>query len=623
MSSSEFFKPKKPRRKKADRIDEVFDERGNEKTEQIIEPQIEVYEEQSFWSHSTPLEAPDGYTVNSRVIEINGMFFQARSDCEYKFHPYKIFDEIERLRNLSPEERKANPSDNVLSLFRTLILNDLWFFVYFVMRNPLANHPFIIKACAEIENEKGDTLQVWARDHLKTTIISVGRTCQEVLQNPEERIAIFSATRPLAIKIQNAIKNLFETPLLIACFPDILYEDPYKDAEKWSESPEGGLIVKRKGFYREATISSWGLIEGQPIGQHFTKMKFDDIVTVDLQTPDIIAKVIENFEMSENLGTRDRQITVIGTFYRHDDPLVYIMNKKDPATNEKMFKTVKKAATVDGTPNGKAAFIPEKALARKRAGILYIFFCQQLLDPTPRGAERLNRNMIILVRKNELPESLYKFMMIDGSGDEGKRKDGRPPDDWAMGVFGVNPFLDDLGLSDVYVLDLLIRQMPLDEAQKQAVEMYCRNGRILKLGIEKVGISTTEIHIAAALRAKKRFVDVKYGNLHILSPEKRSKQTRIESAIAQPLKHGKIHMLDTVPLEARERLGQEMEKFPVWRDDGLDILSYLYDILKDYRFGLNFGEGSEQRKKADGYDDAFRKAREELNSNSTIGWMKH
>jgi len=27
-----------------------------------------------------------------------------------------------------------------------------------------------------------------------------------------------------------------------------------------------------------------------------------------------------------------------------------------------------------------------------------------------------------------------------------------------------------------------------------------------------------------------------------------------------------------------------MEKFPFWHDDGLDALSYLYDIIKDFRF---------------------------------------
>jgi hypothetical protein len=30
-----------------------------------------------------------------------------------------------------------------------------------------------------------------------------------------------------------------------------------------------------------------------------------------------------------------------------------------------------------------------------------------------------------------------------------------------------------------------------------------------------------------------------------------------------------------------------MDKFPHWHDDGLDALSYLWDILKDHRFMSN------------------------------------
>lgn len=572
--------------------------------------------EESFtkdWLYSTPLEpVPEGVLLNSRVIEVNGMKFQARSDCKYRYNYYKIFDRIERANKMTAEERKANPLENEVNLLRNLMQEDLFFFVYFAMKNPLANHPFIVEACYEIQEETGDSLEVWARDHLKTTIISAGRTCQKILNDPEKRIGIFSATRPLAVKIQSLIKSLFESSFLISCFPDILFKDPQREASKWSEAPEGGLIVKRKGFYKEPTVSAWGLIEGQPIGYHFTDMICDDIVTQDLQTPDIIQKVIDNFDMAENLGTRDRQITVVGTFYRHDDPLVYIMNKVDPLTNEKMFKTRKKPATVDGTFNGAAVFLPEKSLAKKRAGQVHIFYCQQLLDPTPRGREKLNRDHLVVVSKRELPGRLYKFMVIDGASDVGRRVD-RAADSWALGVFGVEPYRDDSGLSRVYIMDLLIEPMDLLSAQKAAVDMYTRNGRILKLGVEKVGLSTTEIHICNALKARGKHVSLEHGNLQILKPGGRTKEYRIESAISWPLKNSKIHILDSVPASQRERLCLELEKFPAWKDDGLDIVSYVYDIIKDYRFGEIPGEEKEK----DPYAEAFRKSRERIGG----GWL--
>lgn len=474
--------------------------------------------------------------------------------------------------------------------------------------------PTIPTSCIKVDREDG--LYLIGRSMIathNTTIITAGRQAQKVLIDPEKRIGIFSAVRPLAVKIQNLIRSLFESPFLVKCFPDILWTEPSKEAPKWSESPEGGLIVKRKGFYKEATISSWGLVEGMPIGDHYTDLVMDDIVTQDLQTPEIMQKVCDNFDMAENIGTRDRQITVVGTFYRHDDPLMYILNKVDVETGEKLFKVRRKPATIDGTFNGKSAFLPEKSLRKKRSGNVYFFMCQQLLDPTPRGREKLNRDHLVTVKRSELPTNLYKFMLIDGSGYEGKRKD-RSADAWAMMVVGVEPYRDELGNSRVYVLDLQIEEMDLIQAQRAAVDMYCRNGRILKLAIEKVGMSSTEIHICAALRARRKFVSIEQGNLQILNPGGRSKQFRIESALSWPLANGKIHLLDTIPIQHSERLKMEMEKFPAWKDDGLDGLSYVYDLIKTYRFGDVPKESPPETI----YDRAFRQANERGNK---LGWI--
>jgi hypothetical protein len=568
---------------------------------------------QLAWAYETPLEPPEGFTLDNGVIEINGMKFQARSDCQYKLDYYAFMDRVIRCRSMKPSERKANPLENELNLYRNLFQSDLWAFVYFAMKNPLANHPFIVEACKEVESESGDTLNVWARDHLKTTIISVGRSVQKILNNPETRIGIFSATRPLALKIQLNIKELLESEILVKCFPDILYENPGRDAQSWSNAPEGGLIVKRNGIYREPTVSSWGLVEGQPTGYHFTDMIYDDIVTIDTTSPEVMQRVCDNFDMSENLSSRDCQRTVIGTYYRHDDPLVYIRDKLDPETGLPMFRLIRKPATVDGTMHGKAVFSPERVLKKKRAGKLYFFYCQQLLDPTPRGFQKLNREHLIVCSRKDLPLNLYKFMLIDGSGDEGRRQD-RAADDWALGVIGVEPYRDDTGASRIYILDLIIESMDLATAQQTAVEMYMRNGRILKLGIEKVGMSTTEIHICSALRAKGRYLSVKQGNLQILKPSGRSKQYRIESGLTLPFTNSKIRILDSIEGRFIERLRLEMEKFPSWnKDDGLDMLSYIYDVIKEYRFGAYPTE----RPKESAYDYAFRRARHKKHS----GWI--
>ncbi len=564
------------------------------------------------FAYTSPLELPEDIELDPEVIEFNGMPFQKRSDCKYKYDYVALAKLIEESRSYTKEQRQAKPGINELNLLRNAMQDDLWFIVYFVLKNPLANHPFIVEACREIEEETEDSLEVWARDHLKSTIITVARSCQKIFNDPEVRIGLFSAVRPLALAFLKVIRNVLESPFVTQCFPDVLYKDPYKEAEKWSEAVDGGLIVKRSGFYKEPTVSAWGLTEGMPTGFHLTDLIYDDIVVHDMQSPEIMQKVKDNFDISENLGTRDRRLTVVGTFYNHDDPLVYISAKSDPITGKKLFKTRKKAATENGELNGRSMFLPEATLAKKRASNLFFFYCQQLLDPTPRGARKLDRNRLIKVSKADLPNKLYKFMLIDGAGNE-KRRDGRAADAWALGIVGVEPFRGDDGASDIYILDLCIEEMDLIEASQTAVDMYIKAGRILKLAIEKVGISTTEIHIANALKAKGKYLSEDRGNLQILRPAGRQKHYRIESNLSWPLQNSKIHYLDTIPSAFIERLMLEMDKFPYWHDDGLDMLSYVYDVIKDYRFGKHIEDAPEE--------DAYTRAKRKKAEKEMGGWI--
>ena len=109
--------------------------------------------------------------------------------------------------------------------------------------------------------------------------------------------------------------------------------------------------------------------------------------------------------------------------------------------------------------------------------------------------------------------------------------------------------------------------------------------KVLKLGIEKVGMSTAEIHVANALRAKGRSFTVENKGLVILRPAGRQKAQRIEASLAWPLNNGKIHISMAIPEAYRTRLKLEMDKFPYWHDDGLDAVAYLYDVAKEYKFG--------------------------------------
>jgi hypothetical protein len=115
--------------------------------------------------------------------------------------------------------------------------------------------------------------------------------------------------------------------------------------------------------------------------------------------------------------------------------------------------------------------------------------------------------------------------------------------------------------------------------------MYLRNGFIQQLGVEKVGQATEELHIANGLRAAGRFLDEEAGNLRILRPSNRNKAKRIEAAIQWPLNNGKIFYSTAIRPDLIEELGNEMDKFPFFHVDILDMLAYLWDILVNFPFG--------------------------------------
>jgi hypothetical protein len=518
---------------------------------------------------------PMQQSCQSEEIVINGMKFQKLPNLKYAHDYVRIVKDLES--NRYGEEYRD------VDFFRSLIKEDLWFIVYFVLKVSCANHPFWIQSCKEVEQgASSHTLDLWARGHGKTTILSIASTIQRILKNPEERIGIFSYAAKPALSIFQSVKQCFEqSQFLKDCFADILYENPHRDAYKWGD--EMGLYVKRESMAREPTLSAWGLIEGMPTGYHFTGRIYDDIMTEDLMgNPEIMYKVKEMFDLSQNLSSDGGWHIVTGTPYHHEDVLAYLKGKRN-SEGKPLYTVRLKPATEGGLPNGKSVYKTEEELNELRSN-RQKFFCQQLLDPTPIGVRNLDFHNIKLISKLELPEKLHRFMMVDPAGNLATNKRMDRQDSWALAVVGVDPYLDDIGASSIYILDLQIEPMTESEALQAIVDMYCRNGRILKLGVEKVAMTTTEVHVANALKARGRFVSLENGMLTLLRPAGRSKQQRIEQNWQWPLNQGKVHMLDSIPVGYRTRLQMEMDKFPYWHEDGIDCVSYTWDIMKEYRF---------------------------------------
>lgn len=252
---------------------------------------------------------------------------------------------------------------------------DLYFLLCYMLNRHDARNEFVFDRCREVQQFPNDYLDLWAREHYKSTIITFALTIQDILNDPEITIGIFSHTRPNAKGFLNQIKREFEINAdLKETYPHILYQNPEIEALKWSE--DDGIIVKRKTNPKEATVEAWGLVDGMPTSKHFKLRVYDDVVTEkSVTTAEQIEKTTKAWELSDNLGTVGGATRMIGTRYHLSDTYATILKRKAvipriyPATNN---------GRMDGKP---ILFSQEEWDRRKRRSSRRTLAAQMLQNP--------------------------------------------------------------------------------------------------------------------------------------------------------------------------------------------------------------------------------------------------
>ena len=180
---------------------------------------------------------------------------------------------------------------------RALCSGDLFFLLVYAMRRKDMDNDWIFARCREVQGNPDGYLDLWAREHYKSTIITVGLTILNILNNPDITVGIFSHSRPIAKAFLRQIKREFETNrVLQELFPHIC--PPGRgETRTWSE--DGGIVVRRGGNPKENTVEAWGLVDGQPTGKHFDLLVYDDVVTLEsVSTPEQIRKTTEAWRLS-------------------------------------------------------------------------------------------------------------------------------------------------------------------------------------------------------------------------------------------------------------------------------------------------------------------------------------
>ena len=426
---------------------------------------------------------------------------------------------------------------------------------FFLLVNGLgrldALHPWVYARCREVEAAPDGFLDLWAREHYKSTIITFAGIIQEILRDPEVTIGIFSHTKPGARKFLLQIKAELETnETLKALFPDVLWAEPRKDAPKWSE--EKGIVVRRASNPKEATVEAHGLVDGQPTGSHFGLLVYDDVVTLEsVGTPEQIEKTTHAWSLSDNLGARGADGKIrkwhIGTRYHFADS--YHAMLEMGAVRPRIYP-----ATEDGSPTGRPVFLTPAAWADKRVqqtpGTLA---AQMLLNPAA-GTEAMF-DEAWLKFADVRPSTLNVYILVDPAGSRKKGSDYT-----AISVLGVDHAWN------LYLLDGYYDRMKLHDrwtVVRGLRRRWMREPGVLsvKVGYERYGLQSDLEHFELEMQRDKDAFEI----IELAWPREGpgSKYDRIQRLVPH-FRQGRFYLAEVVKGETSAQARMRAEGQP-WR----------------------------------------------------------
>jgi predicted phage terminase large subunit-like protein len=352
---------------------------------------------------------------------------------------------------------------------------DLYFLLRYGLKRPDTANQWVYERCREVQASPDGHLDLWAREHYKSTVITFAKSIQDILIDPEVTIGIFSHTRPIAKAFLRQIKlELERNETLKQWFPDVLYANPGKESPKWSE--DEGITVKRKTNPKEATVEAWGVVDGQPTSKHYRILNYDDVVTREsVSTPEMMAKTTEALSLSYNLGAHGGVKRFVGTRYHFNDSYKTLMERG--TVRPRVYP-----ATEDGTVGGKPVFLTSEMLAEKRRDMgPYVFGCQMLQNPKADETQGFKAEWLRYTATSE--HGLNVFILIDPASSKKKTSDYTAG--WVLGL-GAD--------RNIYVLDATRDRLSLTQ-RADLVMNWHRRWQPVAIGYERYGMMGDIEHI--------------------------------------------------------------------------------------------------------------------------------
>lgn len=358
-------------------------------------------------------------------------------------------------------------------VMRHLCQTDLFYLLVYVLNRPDTDTWWGFVRCREVQEDPDNRLDLWARFHWKSSIVTFGLSIFDILNNPDVTIGIFSFNRPIAKAFLAQIKRELESnELLKSLFPDILWDKPSTEAPKWSENE--GLIVKRKSNPKECTVEAYGLTDGQPTSRHYQVRVYDDVVVEDsVRTPEGIAKTTKGWELSQALTTMDKEgndtgrVRYVGTRYHFEDTYQVLLDRR--VATPRIYPAEDKEGPV---------FMSQEGLDNIRRSMgSTTYAAQMLLNPLASDDIHFNKEDIRLWPAKHY-KNLNLYLLVDPASSKKKRRDQTSM--WVVG-YGAD--------GNFYFIDGCLRKLSLTEKYNTMCD-FVKDYPHLKVYYEKVGMQS-------------------------------------------------------------------------------------------------------------------------------------
>lgn len=446
---------------------------------------------------------------------------------------------------------------------RKLVCEDLFFLLTVACKRRDIDRDWLYDRCREVEQDPNNHLDLWAREHYKSTIITFAKSIQDLLNDPDNiTIGIFSHTRPIAKGFLEQIKRELEgNNFLKKLFPDVLWHNPRAESPKWSL--DNGIILKRKTNPKEANVEAWGLVDGQPTGKHFKILVYDDVVTREsVTTPDQIKKVTSSWELSINLGAQGGFRRYIGTRYHSNDTYKTMMDRG--SATPRIYP-----ATDNGKMDGKPVLLSQQDLVEKRRDMgPYTFGTQMLQNPVADKAMGFKEEWLKYYDALKDISKWNTYIIIDPASKKKKTNDYT-----VMKVIALAPD------NNYYLIDAVRDRLNLVQRASKLFDLH-RKHKPTAVGYEEYGMQSDVEHIEYVMEQENyRFKITRLGGTV-------AKEDRIQKLV--PIfEQGRFYLPRNLPFfdyEGRRRdfvndfINDEYLSFPVSvHDDMLDCMARILE----------------------------------------------